>query len=117
MNKLSIDVFRACHGKLDPKKRLHCMEVFGLDFMIDDEFRPYLIEVNTNPCLELSCPLLARLIPQMLENGLKIGMDSVFIPPEGYSSKKGFIGDACPENRYSLVYDSRHDGPQLDKLF
>lgn len=93
------------------------MEVFGLDFMIDDEFRPYLIEVNTNPCLELSCPLLARLIPSMLENAMKIGMDSVFIPPEGFSSKKGFIGDPCPENKFTLVYDDKIDAPPLEKLF
>ena len=73
---MTADIFRACHGKLDPKRRLNSMEVFGLDFMIDDEFRPYLIEVNTNPCLELSSPLLARLIPNMLENALKIGLDS-----------------------------------------
>jgi hypothetical protein len=73
---MTADIFRACHNKLDPKRRLNSMEVFGLDFMIDDEFRPYLIEVNTNPCLELSSPLLARLIPNMLENALKIGLDS-----------------------------------------
>ena len=117
MNKISTDIFGACHGKLDPKRRLHCMEVFGLDFMIDDEFKVYLIEVNTNPCLELSSPLLARLIPNMLENALKIGLDSVFIPPENFSSKKAFIGDAAPENRFELVYDSNIDGPPLEKLF
>ena len=117
MNKVSTDIFGACHGKLDPKRRLHCMEVFGLDFMIDDEFKVYLIEVNTNPCLELSSPLLARLIPNMLENALKIGLDSVFIPPENFSSKKAFIGDAAPENRFELVYDSNIDGPPLEKLF
>ena len=49
MNKLTTDIFRSVYTKLDPKRRLHCMEVFGLDFMIDDEFKPYLIEVNTNP--------------------------------------------------------------------
>lgn len=76
MNKLTTDIFRSTYNKLDPKKRLNCMEVFGLDFMIDDEFKPYLIEVNTNPCLELSSPLLARLIPNMLENSLKIALDS-----------------------------------------
>lgn len=117
MNKLTIDVFRACHGKLDPKRRLNCMEVFGLDFMIDDFFRPYLIEVNTNPCLELASPLLARLIPTMLENALKIGTDSVFIPPENFSIKKSFIGDPCPENRFSLCFDDKIDGPVLDKIF
>ena len=93
------------------------MEVFGLDFMIDDEFKPYLIEVNTNPCLELSAPLLARLIPTMLENAIKIGLDSIFLPPEGFSSKKAFIGDACPENRFELFFDSKVDGPVLDKMF
>ena len=117
MNKLTTDVFRACHGKLDPKRRLNCMEVFGLDFMIDDEFKTYLIEVNTNPCLELSCPLLARLIPNMLENALKIGLDPQFIPPEHFTSKKAYIGDSCPENRFSLCFDSKIDGPILEKLF
>lgn len=117
MNKMTVDVFRACHEKLDPKRRLHCMEVFGLDFMIDDEFRPYLIEVNTNPCLELSSPLVARLIPNMLENALKIGMDSIFLPPDNFSTKKSYIGDACPENRFTLVYDDKMDGQVLDKLF
>ena len=117
MNKMTTDIYRACHGKLDPKRRLNSMEVFGLDFMIDDEFKPYLIEVNTNPCLELCCPLLARLIPNMLENALKIGLDGVFLPPEGFSGKKAFIGDASPENKFELVFDSRIDGPILEKLF
>jgi len=117
MNKVSTDIFRACHGKLDPKRRLNCMEVFGLDFMIDDEFKTYLIEVNTNPCLELSSPLLARLIPNMLENSLKIALDPIFLPPEAFSTKKAFIGDAAPENRFELAFDSKIDGPVLEKLF
>ena len=36
--------------------------------MLDQNFRLYLIEVNTNPCLEMSSPLLARIIPEVLEN-------------------------------------------------
>ena len=39
--------------------------------MFDDNFKPYLIEVNTNPCLDQPCPLLARLIPAMLDNALR----------------------------------------------
>jgi len=39
--------------------------------MIDEEFKVFLIEVNTNPCLELTSTLLARLIPNMIENTLK----------------------------------------------
>ena len=44
-------------------------------------------------------------------------VDSVFLPPELFSTKKAFIGDACPENRFSLCYDDKIDGPVLDKLF
>jgi tubulin polyglutamylase TTLL1/tubulin monoglycylase TTLL3/8 len=39
--------------------------------MIDEEFNVLLIEVNTNPCFELSSNLLARIIPNMLENALR----------------------------------------------
>jgi len=39
--------------------------------MINENFNVLLIEVNTNPCLELSCPLLSRIIPTMLDNALK----------------------------------------------
>lgn len=62
---------RAVYNKIDPNKREHNFEVFGLDFMIDHKLHPWLIEINTNPCLELSSPLLARLIPQMLENAFR----------------------------------------------
>lgn len=33
-------------------------ELLGYDFMIDEELKVYLIEVNTNPCLEQPCNLL-----------------------------------------------------------
>jgi hypothetical protein len=39
--------------------------------MLDEDFRLYLIEVNTNPCLEVCCPLLARIIPEVLDNSFK----------------------------------------------
>jgi hypothetical protein len=116
IDKLTADVVRAVHGKLDPKRRVNTFEVFGLDFMIDDEFKLYLIEVNTNPCLELSAPLLARLIPNMLENAFKLAVDPLFPPPEGYSSKKAFLGDPCPENHFSLVFDATVDGPVIEQL-
>ena len=80
MNKMTGDIFRACHGKLDPKSRLHCCEVFGLDFMIDDEFKPYLIEVNTNPCLEETSSLLKHLLPRMIDDAFKLTIDVLYPP-------------------------------------
>ncbi len=46
-------------------------KIFGLDFMIDEDFKVYLIEINTNPCLEISSAILARIIPNMIDNALK----------------------------------------------
>lgn len=48
--------------------RKHCFEIFGYDFMIDSEFKVWLIEVNTNPCLDESSPLLKKLLPRMIGN-------------------------------------------------
>ena len=58
----------AVKKKLNPNERRHCFEIFGYDFIIDANFQPWLIEVNTNPCLEESSPLLAMLIPRMVGN-------------------------------------------------
>ncbi len=44
--------------------------------MIDQNCDCWLIEVNTNPCIEVNCSVLANIIPQMLDNALAIGIDS-----------------------------------------
>ena len=46
--------------------------------MVDENFKVWLIEVNNNPCLELSCGLLSTVIPGMLENAFRIAMDPIF---------------------------------------
>ena len=53
----------AVKRKIDPNKRSGCFEIFGYDFMVDIDFTVWLIEVNTNPCLEESSDLLKRLLP------------------------------------------------------
>ena len=42
------------------------MEIFGYDFFIDSDFTVWLIEVNTNPCIEESSPILEKILPRML---------------------------------------------------
>ncbi len=40
--------------KLNPLKRKYCFEIFGYDYIIDSDLNVWLIEVNTNPCIEES---------------------------------------------------------------
>jgi len=61
--------------------------------MLDDNLNLYLIEVNTNPCLEMSCPLLARIIPELLDNAFRIVLDPVFPSPDLSSNKKCAINE------------------------
>lgn len=78
IKSLVTDTVLASYYKLDPNRKLHSFEVLGYDFMIDSQFQVWLIEVNTNPCLELSSPYLASLIPKMLENAFSLTLDQIY---------------------------------------
>lgn len=85
--------------------------------MLDEDFKIYLIEINTNPCLELPCPLLSSLIPHMIDNSFWIALDPLFPPPYGYfASKKHQVGEICPENKYELIFDEYIEGESLWEL-
>lgn len=78
MRGLMADAVRSVADSLNPRQIDHCFEVLGFDFMVDAGYRVWLIEVNTNPCLELCCPFLSQLIPKMLDEALQITLDRVF---------------------------------------
>ena len=101
------ECFLASFMEIDKKKRMHCMEVFGFDFMIDSEFKPWLIEINTNPCLELASPHLRIIIPSMIENAFKIVLDSVFPAPFGQSQEYVQV------NRFELIFHQEKEGRNL----
>ncbi len=66
MKEVAMDAIRSTYCFIDPQRAGNNFEIFGLDFMIDMDFKPWLIEINTNPCLEMSCPVLERIIPSMV---------------------------------------------------
>ena len=66
-------------GKLINKfSREKCFEIFGYDFMFDSELNPFLIEINTNPGLEISSPLIQKLIPRMIDDAFRLTIDDYF---------------------------------------
>ena len=66
--------------KMNKNNRRFCFEIFGYDFMIDEGLNPWLIEVNTNPCLEESNQLLRYLVPRMLDDAFKLTVDQLYPP-------------------------------------
>lgn len=58
-------------------------ELFGYDYMIKDDadLSPVLIEVNTNPCLEFVCPLLTRIISEVIDHSIRVAVDPLCPPP------------------------------------
>lgn len=71
-------------------------ELFGFDFLIDEDFRVWLLEVNTNPYLGTPNDYMRNLVPQMLNDMFKIVLDPVFPPkvkPLGLN-----------KNNFELVY-------------
>ena len=72
MKQLIVKSMCAVRKKIDPSKRKHCFELFGYDFMLDSDFNVWLIEVNTNPCIEESSELLKIYLPRMIEDMMKI---------------------------------------------
>jgi hypothetical protein len=54
MKERIIKSFFSVKKLIDPHKRKYTFELFGYDFILDEDFNVWLIEVNTNPCLEES---------------------------------------------------------------
>lgn len=87
-NKIMPEVVRlttislaACAEKLSQSDVKNTFELLGYDYMVNDEFQPKLIEINSNPCLEFACPLLKEIISSVIENTIKVAVDPYFPPP------------------------------------
>ena len=70
--------FQSVRSKINSMKRKYTFEIFGFDFMIDCNFEPFLIEINTNPGLEESSPLIKMIVPRMLDDALRLTVDKEF---------------------------------------
>ena len=78
MKDLALDVHQGSKTSINPSKRRNSFELFGFDFMIDEDFRVWLIEVNTNPYIGLYNDKMQEVLPNMFNGLFKIVLDPVF---------------------------------------
>lgn len=91
MKDLIIDSFMSVRNKMNPNRRKNCFELFGFDFLVDEDFRVWLIEINTNPFLGTPNKEMVKLVPEMINDMLKIVVDPILKPqaePETANSNK-----------------------------
>jgi hypothetical protein len=95
-----IDTILSVKGpQLNPSKRKHCFELFGYDFLIDEDFRIWLIEVNTNPYFGIANDYIADLLPRMIDDMTRLCVDPYF-PPKN-------LEDPGRENLFELLYSEQ----------
>lgn len=71
---------------LDRYGRRWSFELFGYDFMVDEDLHVWLLEVNANPSFSydpIEQPFKDVLIPTMLEGAFCLTVDRFFPPPRG----------------------------------
>jgi hypothetical protein len=66
--------------KINRKNRQFCYVTLGYDFLIDVNFKVWLIEINKNPGLAESSPIIKMLIPRMLDDTFRLTLDQVWEP-------------------------------------
>ena len=69
MQRAIIGTMLACQDNMD--RRPNTFELYGADFMISEDFYPWLIEINASPDLAPSTSVTARLCPQAVEDTIK----------------------------------------------
>lgn len=84
--------------------------------MLDQNFKPFLIEANSNPCIESKGKILSKIIYELIENVFMTAVDPVFPPPtyvwpnyRGIRKKNcEFISkDYFEANKFELIFAGR----------
>jgi len=52
-----------------------CFELFGYDFMVDDDYNSWLLEINSSPAMDYSTSVTERLVKKVMEDTIKVVID------------------------------------------
>ncbi|KAJ8016654.1 hypothetical protein DPEC_G00009490 [Dallia pectoralis] len=73
MQQIMIQCFFAVKAKLD--RKLGNFDLIGCDFLIDEDFKVWLLEMNCNPALHTNCEVLNDIIPSTVVETLDLTLE------------------------------------------
>ncbi|KAJ0036572.1 hypothetical protein NQD34_005249, partial [Periophthalmus magnuspinnatus] len=94
MQQMMTQCFLSAKAKLDC--RLGFFDLIGCDFMIDEDFNVWLLEMNCNPALHTNCSVLQEVIPNIVHETLDLTLEIFNKCRRGqrilpFSSQKDFV--------------------------
>jgi tubulin monoglycylase TTLL3/8 len=73
IKKIVICSLESAKNGITQRKNSH--ELFGYDFMVDDQLNSWLIEVNSSPAMDYSTSITEKLVKEMSEDLIKVVVD------------------------------------------
>ncbi|XP_039364968.1 inactive polyglycylase TTLL10 [Mauremys reevesii] len=73
MQQIMMQCFLAVKSKLECK--LGYFDLIGCDFLIDEDFKVWLLEMNANPALHTNCAVLQDVIPTVVNGTLDLALE------------------------------------------
>ncbi|XP_074655111.1 uncharacterized protein LOC141908801 [Tubulanus polymorphus] len=73
MQKIMRHCFECVRHKLGSK--VGFFAIYGFDFMIDDNMKVWLIEININPALNINCEVLKDVLPPIIEQTIGMSLE------------------------------------------
>ncbi|PIO38219.1 hypothetical protein AB205_0160800, partial [Aquarana catesbeiana] len=98
MQQIMIHCFLSVKSKLECRRGF--FDLIGCDFLIDDDFKVWLLEMNCNPALHTNCEVLKEVIPNVVNETLDLALE-IF--------KKSFKGQRImplnTQRKFVLLYN------------
>jgi len=71
--QIAAHCFAATKGQLDPREGFY--DLIGIDYLIDENFNTFLLEMNTNPALSTNCTVLENLVPDVVKEMMDMTLE------------------------------------------